>query len=54
VFDQRAEQSRRLGNRLVRVKNKRLFLDELPPGAIGRPMDRLKAPECGIFCEEKP
>ena len=35
VFDERAEQSRRLGARLVRVKNQRLFLDELPADAVG-------------------
>jgi hypothetical protein len=53
VFEARAEQSRRLGSKLVRVNNKRLFLDELSPDAIGRPMDQLKAPECGLFCEER-
>lgn len=52
VFAQRAEQSRRLGARLVRHKGRRLFLDELPEGATGRKMKSLAAPECGIFCEE--
>jgi hypothetical protein len=52
VFEARAEQSRRLGAKLVRVNNKRIFLDELDPTAIGKPMDQLKAPECGLFCEE--
>jgi len=51
VFAQRAEQSRRLGARLARVKNKRVFLDELDPQAIGRPLKTM-AIECGIFCEE--
>lgn len=51
VFADRAEQSRRLGVRLVRVKNKRIFLDELDPEARGRPLKSLKL-ECGIFCEE--
>jgi len=53
VFKQRAEQSRRLGAKLVRYKGNRIFLDELPPDAKGRPMKALKMPECGIFCEEK-
>ena len=53
VFDQRAEQSRRIGCRLVRVNNKRVFLDELSPSVKGRPLKALRAPECGIFCEER-
>ena len=51
VFEQRAIQSRRIGARLVRYKNKRIFLDELPPDAKGRPMESMTV-ECGIFCEE--
>ena len=50
VFDQRAEQSRRLGARLVRVKNERIFLDELDHKAKGRPLKTM--PDCGLFCEE--
>ena len=50
VFDQRAEQSRRLGARLVRVKNERIFLDELDPKAKGRPLKTM--PDCSLFCEE--
>jgi len=50
VFTERAEQSREIGCRLVRVKGKRLFLDELPAEAVG---GRLKSYECGIFCETK-
>lgn len=53
VFAGRAEQSRRLGCKLTRHKGKRLFLDELPADAVGRPMKSLKMPECTIFCEEK-
>lgn len=49
IFAARAEQSRRLGARLVRVKGNRIFLDELDPGAKGRPMKNLDF-ECGIFC----
>lgn len=52
VFKQRAEQSRRLGARLVRHRNKRIFLDELPPDARGRALKSLSF-ECGIFCEER-
>jgi hypothetical protein len=52
IFAARAEQSRRLGVRLARVKNRRVFLDELPPDAKGRSLKRLKMPECGIHCEE--
>lgn len=51
VFKRRAEQSRELGARLVRVKGERLFLDELSPDAKGRPMKGMDI-ECGIFCEE--
>lgn len=50
VFRQRSEQSRRLGSKLVRVKNERIFLDELDPSAKGRPLKSM--PDCGIFCEE--
>lgn len=52
IFAERAEQSRRLGAKLVRVKNKRLFLDELDPAAKGKPMKSMTPIECGIFCEE--
>lgn len=51
VFQQRAEQSRRLGTKLVRVNNQRIFLDELSPTAKGMPLKTL-AIDCGIFCEE--
>lgn len=51
VFQHRAEQSRRIGTKLVRVKNERIFLDELDPKAKGRSMKNLDF-ECGIFCEE--
>jgi hypothetical protein len=52
VFSDRAEQSRRLGARLVRVKGQRKYLDELLPTDIGRALK--STPDCGIFCEEKP
>jgi hypothetical protein len=51
VFEQRAKQSREIGKgvRLVRVKGKRIFLDELDPLAKGGKMKDLNF-ECGIFC----
>lgn len=52
VFDDRAKQSRELGARLVRVKNERIFLDELSPASVGLPMKSLEATDCGLFCEE--
>lgn len=54
VFKERAEQSRELGARLVKVNNERIFLDELSPDTMGRPMKTLQMPDCGIFCEERP
>jgi hypothetical protein len=50
VFAERAEQSRRLGARLVRVENERIFLDELDRDAMGQSLDTLDMPECGFFC----
>jgi hypothetical protein len=52
IFQDRAAQSRELGVRLVRHNKKRIFLDELPIDAKGRPMKNLDF-ECGTFCEEK-
>lgn len=52
VFEERALQSRELGAKLVRYKNKRLFLDELPESAKGRDLKKMQI-DCGIFCEEK-
>lgn len=51
IFLQRAEQSKRIGARLVRVNNERIFLSDLDPKAKGRPMKNMDF-ECGIFCEE--
>lgn len=51
VFEARATLSRELGARLVRVKNERIFLDELASTAKGRPLKSMSV-ECGIFCEE--
>lgn len=50
VFRRRCEQSRKLGVRLVRVKGKRIFLDELPPGPFNKPRQKENlscGPECG-------
>lgn len=52
IFESRAVQSRSIGARLVIVKNKRIFLDELDPNVRGRSMKNLDF-ECGIFCEER-
>ena len=52
VFADRAEQSSRLGVKLVRYKNQRIQLTELPPDAVGRPLRSFDIPDCGIFCEE--
>lgn len=49
-FKERAEQSRKIKCRLVRYKGRRIFLDELPPDAKGRPMKDMNF-ECGVFCE---
>lgn len=53
VFARRAEQSRRLGAKLARVNDKRIYLDELDPAAAGKPLATLRMPECGLFCEER-
>jgi len=51
VFNNRAEQSRKIGARLVYYKGERVFLDELNPNAKGRALKDYDF-ECGIFCEE--
>ena len=50
VFESRAVQSRRLNVRLVRHLGRRIFLDELPATARGRPLKVM--PDCSTFCEE--
>ena len=52
VFAKRAETSRELNAKLVKYKGERMFLDELPEDAKGRPMKNMDF-ECGIFCEER-
>lgn len=49
IFAERAEQSRRLGAKLVRVSGERIFLDELDPDQTGRPLKSLEL-ECGVWC----
>ena len=49
VFESRAQLSREIGCRLVRVKNERIFLDELKTTDKGR---KMKSWDCGVFCEE--
>ena len=49
VFEDRANQSRQLGVKLVRYKGQRIFLDELPKEAKGRNMKNLSF-DCGVFC----
>ena len=51
VFAARATLSRILGTKLVRYKNVRMYLDELPTDATGRPLR--SAPDCGILCDTK-
>lgn len=51
VFEERARQSREIGARLARHKGERVFLDELPADAVGKPLKSMTI-ECGIFCEE--
>jgi len=48
VFKHRAEQSRRIGTRLIKVNGKRIFLDELDPKQKG---GKIESYECGIFCD---
>jgi len=50
IFWHRAEQSRDIGCRLVRVKGKRIYLDELDRNARGNPLKEYQI-DCGIFCE---
>ena len=49
MFEKMAVESRRLGARIIRVKEERIFLDELPKG-IGNYADEPEV-QCGIFCE---
>lgn len=48
VYEERAAQSRCIGCKLVRLKGKRIFLDELKPTDKG---GKIKSYECSIFCD---
>lgn len=49
VFERRAQQSREIGARLVRLNGVRIFLDELPKDAgLDEPDGEI---ECGPFCQ---
>lgn len=48
VFEQRAQQSREIGCRLVRLHGKRIFLDELPEGDFEK--HRVEDLSCGPEC----
>lgn len=50
VFTQRAEQSREIGCKLVKLKGKRIYLDELKETDKG---GKIKSWDCGIFCDIK-
>ena len=50
VFERRARLSRELNVRLVKVKGKKIFLDELLPNINGRSLNKMTI-ECGIFCD---
>jgi len=50
VFDERVEQSERIGCKLVRVKGKRILLKDLKTSDFG---GKMKSYECGIFCDTK-
>jgi len=48
VYNQRMIQSKEIGCRLVKVKGKHLFLDELKPTDKG---GKIKSWDCGLFCD---
>lgn len=50
IFKARADQSRELGARLVRVGGERIYLHDLDKSAVGRPMSVVGS-ECGVFCD---
>ena len=51
IFSSRAEQSRRLGCRLVVLKGKRIFLDELPVGLVNLYKFKSENISCGPECK---
>ena len=51
-FDARAAQSREIGCKLTRIRNKRIYLDELPATASTGPVRG--GWSCGVFCDPEP
>ena len=52
TFRKRAKQSREIGCKLTRIRNKRIYLDELPKTARAR---KIKGGwSCGVFCDPEP
>lgn len=49
IFERRAKLSRALGAKLLEYRGKRIFLDELPPGAGNYKSEH--SVECGFLCE---
>lgn len=49
AFARRAAQSRALGAKMVELKGKRIFLDELPEGEMGRYRKEPRM-DCNVFC----
>lgn len=49
VFTERAEQSRRIGCKLVKLHGEQIYLDELKPTDTG---GKIKNWECSIFCDK--
>jgi 3'-phosphoadenosine 5'-phosphosulfate sulfotransferase (PAPS reductase)/FAD synthetase len=52
VFQQRVDQSREIGCKLIKIKGKWVYLDELPIDQEIKNLSKLNF-ECGIFCEER-
>ena len=50
VFNERSEQSRKIGCKLVKIKGVNTFLDELKASDKG---GKIKSYDCGIFCDVK-
>lgn len=52
VFARRADQSRRFGSRLTRIKGERIFIDEIPAD-WPTTMRGQSVPACGFVCEQE-
>ena len=52
VFDARAKQSREIGCKLTRIRDERMYLDDLPATASTGPVKGGWA--CGVFCDPEP